>query len=354
MNSGLGADKSLDVTGSSESSDARVSFSQIKVPELLNSVGESNPPVVSSNRSLSHMIPHSGNSLTVKLEKEKSKRRNADRREGDTSNYREKGDDKEYAEKAHGEARDSRHHRYYSRYSETMRHKEREKHSSSFSYCNSHSESTAHSYSPLRENGRKEAAGNLLSCQKVKSVNSNSSIVHFIYKKPSLYKDSESGENDITNFLYKENAPVNDNHDRSCNVENYSAQLMKFESFSLEVKKKVSKIKLNETSADDDHASLWDLNKEATCNLKFSDEKSCVGAALAKNNPEKVSALILENTFTSVLDMAGVLLPFLKWFIRGTDSKGPRILNFLVRSPWSTFYLAPRIRCSTITHAQAV
>ena len=147
---------------------------------------------------------------------------------------------------------------------------------------------------------------------------------------------------------------MNDDHDRSCNMENYSAQLMKSESFSLEVKKKVSKIKLNETSADDDHASLWDLNKEATCNLKFSDEKSCVGAALAKNNPEKVSALILENTFTSVLDMAGVLLPFLKWFIRGTDSKGPRILNCLVRSPWSTFYLAPRIRCSTITHAQAV
>lgn len=75
LNSGLGADKSLDVTGSSESSDARVSFSQIKVPELLNSVGESNPPAVSSDRSLSHMIPHSGNSLTVKLEKEKGKRR---------------------------------------------------------------------------------------------------------------------------------------------------------------------------------------------------------------------------------------------------------------------------------------
>lgn len=68
-----------------------------------------------------------------------------------------------------------------------------------------------------------------------------------------------------------------------------------------------------------------------------------VGAALGKNNPEKVSALILENTFTSVLDMAGVLLPFLKWFIGGTDSKGLRILNCLVRSPWNTIDLIDQI-----------
>lgn len=34
--------------------------------------------------------------------------------------------------------------------------------------------------------------------------------------------------------------------------------------------------------------------------------------------------------------MAGVLLPFLKWFIGGSGSKGPKLLNFLVRSPWST------------------
>ena len=61
-----------------------------------------------------------------------------------------------------------------------------------------------------------------------------------------------------------------------------------------------------------------------------------VGAVLTKNNPDKVAALILENTFTSILDMAGVLLPFLKWFIGGSGSKGPRILNCLVRSPWST------------------
>ncbi|KAM0030709.1 putative peptidase S9, prolyl oligopeptidase, catalytic domain, alpha/Beta hydrolase [Helianthus debilis subsp. tardiflorus] len=61
-----------------------------------------------------------------------------------------------------------------------------------------------------------------------------------------------------------------------------------------------------------------------------------VGAVVAKNNPDKVAALILENTFTSILDMAGVLLPFLKWFIGGSTSKGLKILNFVVRSPWST------------------
>ncbi|KAI3724794.1 hypothetical protein L1987_64561 [Smallanthus sonchifolius] len=61
-----------------------------------------------------------------------------------------------------------------------------------------------------------------------------------------------------------------------------------------------------------------------------------VGTVVAKNNPDKVAALILENTFTSILDMAGVLLPFLKWFIGGSTSKGPKILNFVVRSPWST------------------
>ncbi|XP_024979661.1 protein bem46-like [Cynara cardunculus var. scolymus] len=61
-----------------------------------------------------------------------------------------------------------------------------------------------------------------------------------------------------------------------------------------------------------------------------------VGAVVTKNNPDKVAALVLENTFTSILDMAGVLLPFLKWFIGGSISKGPKILNFVVRSPWNT------------------
>ncbi|CAN8244192.1 unnamed protein product [Cochlearia groenlandica] len=61
-----------------------------------------------------------------------------------------------------------------------------------------------------------------------------------------------------------------------------------------------------------------------------------VGAVLAKNNPDKVSSLILENTFTSILDMAGVLLPFLKLFIGGSGTKSLKLLNFVVRSPWNT------------------
>lgn len=50
----------------------------------------------------------------------------------------------------------------------------------------------------------------------------------------------------------------------------------------------------------------------------------------------QVAALILENTFTSVLDMAGIMLPFLRWFIGGSSTTGPKILNFVVRSPWNT------------------
>lgn len=42
--------------------------------------------------------------------------------------------------------------------------------------------------------------------------------------------------------------------------------------------------------------------------------------------------------------MAGVLLPFLKWFIGGSSSKGPRLLNFLVRSPWSTIDIIGQVR----------
>lgn len=42
--------------------------------------------------------------------------------------------------------------------------------------------------------------------------------------------------------------------------------------------------------------------------------------------------------------MAGVLLPFLKWFIGGSGSKGPRLLNFLVRSPWSTIDVVGEVR----------
>ncbi|KAH7292290.1 hypothetical protein KP509_29G060700 [Ceratopteris richardii] len=61
-----------------------------------------------------------------------------------------------------------------------------------------------------------------------------------------------------------------------------------------------------------------------------------VATALVKNNPGKVAALILENTFTSILDMAGVMFPLLKWFIGGHGSNGLGIMNFLVRSPWNT------------------
>lgn len=69
-----------------------------------------------------------------------------------------------------------------------------------------------------------------------------------------------------------------------------------------------------------------------------------VGAVLTKNNPDKVAALILENTFTSILDMAGVLLPFLKWFIGGSSSKGLKILNCLVRSPWNTAEIVGQVK----------
>ncbi|XVF48939.1 hypothetical protein PTKIN_Ptkin03bG0228500 [Pterospermum kingtungense] len=69
-----------------------------------------------------------------------------------------------------------------------------------------------------------------------------------------------------------------------------------------------------------------------------------VGSALTKNNPDKVAALIIENTFTSILDMAGVLLPLLKWFIGGPGTKGPKILNFLVRSPWSTIDIIGQVK----------
>ncbi|KAJ4952568.1 hypothetical protein NE237_029400 [Protea cynaroides] len=69
-----------------------------------------------------------------------------------------------------------------------------------------------------------------------------------------------------------------------------------------------------------------------------------VGAVLTKNNPDKVAGFILENTFTSILDMAGVLLPFLKWFIGGSGSKGPKVLNCLVRSPWSTIDIIGQIK----------
>ncbi|XP_064936874.1 alpha/beta hydrolase domain-containing protein WAV2-like isoform X1 [Musa acuminata AAA Group] len=68
-----------------------------------------------------------------------------------------------------------------------------------------------------------------------------------------------------------------------------------------------------------------------------------VGAMLARNNSDKVSALILENTFTSILDMAAIMFPFLKWFIGGSGSKSPKVLNCIVRSPWSTIDIIDKI-----------
>eukprot|EP00250_Pteridium_aquilinum_P029925 c40343_g1_i1 orf=493-1443(-) len=68
-----------------------------------------------------------------------------------------------------------------------------------------------------------------------------------------------------------------------------------------------------------------------------------VGVALVKNNPGKVAALILENTFTSILDMAGIMLPILKWFIGGTGSKGLKVMNFLVWSPWNTIDIIQKV-----------
>ncbi|XP_008667116.1 alpha/beta hydrolase domain-containing protein WAV2-like isoform X1 [Zea mays] len=69
-----------------------------------------------------------------------------------------------------------------------------------------------------------------------------------------------------------------------------------------------------------------------------------VGAVLAKNNPDKVATLILENTFTSILDMAGIMLPFLRWFIGGSSSKGPKLLNCVVRSPWNTLDIVGEVK----------
>ncbi|CAO2841971.1 unnamed protein product [Amaranthus hypochondriacus] len=42
--------------------------------------------------------------------------------------------------------------------------------------------------------------------------------------------------------------------------------------------------------------------------------------------------------------MAGVLLPFLKWVIGGSTGKGPKVMNFLVRSPWRTIDVIGQIK----------
>ena len=56
-----------------------------------------------------------------------------------------------------------------------------------------------------------------------------------------------------------------------------------------------------------------------------------MAAALAAANPGKLRAVVLENTFTSIPEMAGCLLPFLAKLV------GPGApLNFLVRDTWRT------------------
>jgi hypothetical protein len=62
----------------------------------------------------------------------------------------------------------------------------------------------------------------------------------------------------------------------------------------------------------------------------------------------QVSALILENTFTSILDMAGIMLPFLRWFIGGSTSNGPKLLNCVVRSPWNTLDVVAEVGSALI------
>ena len=42
--------------------------------------------------------------------------------------------------------------------------------------------------------------------------------------------------------------------------------------------------------------------------------------------------------------MAGVLLPFLKWFIGGSGTKSLKLLNFVVRSPWKTIDAIGEVR----------
>lgn len=56
----------------------------------------------------------------------------------------------------------------------------------------------------------------------------------------------------------------------------------------------------------------------------------------------QVAGLILENTFTSVLDMAGVMLPGLRFVVGG---KG-RLLNWFVKSPWKTIELIKQVHNS--------
>eukprot|EP00897_Mesotaenium_endlicherianum_P004691 jgi/Mesen1/424/ME000100S10650 len=66
-----------------------------------------------------------------------------------------------------------------------------------------------------------------------------------------------------------------------------------------------------------------------------------VGAQLVHSNPGKVAGLVLENTFTSILDMAPVMVPPLRLIV---GAKGYKLLNPLVRSPWITIRVIDKIQ----------
>ena len=63
-----------------------------------------------------------------------------------------------------------------------------------------------------------------------------------------------------------------------------------------------------------------------------------MAAALAVANPGALRAVVLENTFTSIPDMAGCLMPLLATLV-GTGAP----LNFLVKDKWQTARVIGRI-----------
>lgn len=65
-----------------------------------------------------------------------------------------------------------------------------------------------------------------------------------------------------------------------------------------------------------------------------------VAADLVYRNPGKVAALVLENTFTSILDMAPVMLPPMRYLV---GTRGVKPLNALVRSQWRTIDIIGKI-----------
>ncbi len=59
----------------------------------------------------------------------------------------------------------------------------------------------------------------------------------------------------------------------------------------------------------------------------------------------QVAGLILENTFTSILDMAGVMLPVLRYIVGGKGG----LLNWFVKSPWKTIELIKHVSSSVLS-----